>query len=252
MNILLLVIAILTVIWLVGILVTRYLAKQAQDVMAERYKMDEKKYTWKNLGISDELVKEMEEYHRYCKENGIDPRPMSPEEEKELIDRCTKEVMEYWERLTPLAQLEKGDVIQAHWFGCGRAMRWWEGDKASEAIRGTWFEFLIPKMSRNNMVGVYTREDFDWGNAIDHTRNEALFVVEEKAPPEKWKRKSQPTVDDLVRIIARRLNNNGTYNPNGELLAIGENLWSKNPTKVALVGQMNYDRTEMTYTLPKR
>ena len=194
-----------------------------------------KKSAQKDIGIPKQLAEEFEEFERYCKEKGIDYKPMTPEEKKTLIDETLLRATEYWKRLRSLADLERGDVVRAAWFKYGRKIAWWEDDKVHNAIRGTWFEFLIPKMSQNNMIGVYTREDFDWGNVKDPARSEALFVVEEKAPQAKAERPSPPTTNDLVKIIARRLNDDGTYNPDGELLAIGDDLWGKTPTQVELL-----------------
>lgn len=223
----------------------KHLKKQARNQRAKQQEKAKKKYAPRDLGIPDALVKEFEEWERYCEENGIDPRPMSTTEEKELINKITEDLAEYWKSLRSLSELNVNDIIRAEWFEHGLKMRWWEGDKAGDMVRETWYSYRIPQMLTDGQTGVHTRPDISSGNATDAARSTALFVVEEKAPPENWKHKSLPTTDDLVKIIARRLHDNGTYNPNGELLAIGEDLWSKTPAKVELVGQMNSERTSI-------
>lgn len=88
--------------------------------------------------------------------------------------------------------------------------------------------------------------------ACDPTRADALFVVESS----EYKGINHDCIGDLsyIEIIARRLGADGTYNPNGELVLLLEESDRSDayPRKVELVGQMNFDRTAMTYTLPRK
>lgn len=103
-NVLFLITAILAAVWLIAIFITRYLMKQAQESMAKQYEMHEKKYTFENLGVSNELVKEAER----AAEAGLyleDPPPG-------FTERVLQKIREYEERLTKICDLKKDDVIK--------------------------------------------------------------------------------------------------------------------------------------------
>lgn len=190
MKLLLGLVVLFAVLWTLAILFLRYLRKQAGNAMAKQYEMREKKYTWEDLGISDELVKETEEADLDL----VEPPPG-------FAERVLQKIQEYEERLTKISDLKKDDVIQM-------------GDARHE------FDHMF-----DDMPPEYH-----------------LFVVEEI--------KTIGRTGFFVEAVVKQLDEDGAYNPDGRSVLLADSI--NGEKKVELVGQMNYDRTAMTYTRPRR
>lgn len=172
------------------------------------------------------MVKEMEKWHRYCKEKGVEYKPRSPEEMEKISDRIVDMLEARWVRLKNLRDLAKDVVVQSYALKYGEKVRLKDG---REAVK----------------IGSYKTVSED-SEGCDESRRDALFVIEELKVEKRFYR---PWTK--VTILLRRLNADETYNSDGELLVVEETLGER-PWQAEPVGQMNFDRTAMTYTLPRK
>lgn len=94
-------------------------------------------------------------------------------------------------------------------------------------------------------------------DSLDEPRGRALHVVEEIDPREDIEWDSGAEDYSNLRVRVRRLTDEGTYDPQGQVIEFEQRRHHRNATKnspfqpVELVGQMAFDGSGVTFTLPK-
>ncbi len=129
-------------------------------------------------------------------------------------------------------------VIRADWFAFG-----WQS-KIEQAMNhgGLCHDFGFPA------TVVHPRYASDAGNGNDPTRATALFAILsiEEVRDEGSTYISYP----VIQVLTKRLSADGKIDPNGELVFFEYGELEDDPPQVDLVGQLNLDRTRVSYVIP--
>lgn len=205
----------------------RYLDKIARHSIFEQFEMREKTHTWEDLGISEELQQEFQEWEEQ------EIKLLNEQELEGMIQGTLARVMEYESRLRDICKLAPNTVLKSHLFEHGVYTKLENDTQAIEIIHAD---------------DVRTKKIFP--DSYDSEREDALFVIEENV--------SEKIFHGILpfrrnpRILLRRLTDYGTYDPEGELLMLEKILERIKPMRVELVGKMNRERTEIIYAFPQK
>lgn len=137
------------------------------------------------------------------------------------------------DRMVSIASLQRGWVIRSEQFARAKPDR--------------------PLKPGGELRLYQDRED----DAFDEARGAAAYCVESIDPEEDWEWDDGPEDYSSLRIRVRRLRDDGAYDPSGEVIEFRQQRHHRNAARnspfhpVELVGQMAFDGSGMTATLPK-